>query len=420
MVDRLVAAAALVVLAPLMLVIGLAVRLDSPGPVLYGATRVGQGGRWFTLWKFRTMLDAPLADGPKVTVSGDARVTRVGRVLRVSKLDELPQLFNVARGEMRLVGWRPEDPVYFDGTDPVQGALLDHLPGITSPASISHRHEEQTLAAAVASGGDLDETYRQLALTKAAVDLEYLRRRNLRSDVGVLLGTGRSVLRRPPVDGAVELDLVYRAYRGDYVERWSWDRPGNRAIAEERETVATELLGPVAGTRVLDVGAGGGAGFPTLFPDAFRINLDLLPWRLELPGWGHLSTNHPAAAVVGDGRALPHPDGCIDVALLSVVLSSITESDGHQVLAEVRRVLRPGGFVLVYDFRVGNPRNSAVHAVSRRWIAAALPGFTIRARSVTLVPPLARRLRTLRWYRPLGRLRFTQTHNVVVGRRCGS
>lgn len=445
-VERVVAALALIVLLPLLLAIGIVVRIDSPGPSLYRATRVGRGGRRFTLFKFRTMIDDG-SPGPKVTAGGDRRVTRVGRLLRASKLDELPQLGNVARGEMRLVGWRPEDPAYLDPSIEEQRALFDHQPGLTSPASISYRHEEQLLAAAVADGVDLDEAYRQLVRGKAAEDGEYLARRTGWSDLGVLWRTVGAVRRGgdgPSADGAkcerasgpehrgngevkrandrrgiAALDEVYRSYDGAYAGRWGWDRPGNVAIAKEREAVAGQLLdvdGPVR--RVLDIGAGTGGGFPNLFPDAFRVRLDVLAWRLGVadpPGSGR-------AAVCADGTALPHPDASVDVVLLSVVLSSVPEAVGRALLAEVGRVVRPGGAVVVYDFRVANPRNRATRRVTRRWVTGALPAFATTSASVTLAPPLARALRdrTAHWYGPLGRLRMTRTHNVIVGRRCAS
>lgn len=422
--DRLVAVVALVSLAPLLALVGLVVRLDSSGPALHRATRVGKDGRPFTLLKFRTMVQDASA-GPRVTASGDARITRVGRRLRATKLDELPQLVNVARGDMRLVGWRPEDPAYIDPNNDQQVGLLRYAPGITSPASVAYRHEERILAAAVAAGNDLDEAYRALATAKASVDLEYLRQRTLGGDARVVIDTLRTVARRhdPPTSGDAEvarLDDVYRSYDGEYATRWGWDRPGNVAIAKEREVVAERLLPDVIQPveRVLDIGAGTGGGFPHLFPGAFRVRLDLLAWRL-----GDASgADARDAAVCADGTALPHPDSSIDVALLSVVLSSISPEAQRRVLAEVSRVVRPGGIVVVYDFRVPNLANRSTRPVSRRSIVRGLPGFTSRSRSATLAPPLARRLgrHTDRWYQPLGRLRITRTHNVVVGRRCAS
>ena len=196
--DRVVAALGLAVLAPLMAVIAIVVRATSPGRAWHRSTRVGLGGRPFTLFKFRSMVDGGQATGPRVTAAGDPRVTRVGRVLRKSKLDELPQLVNVVRGEMSLVGSRPEDPAYVDLEDPLHAELYSYPPGITGPASVAYRHEEDLLADQVASGRDQEDAYRELARTKMELDLAYMRDRTLRSDVALLVRTVVSVASRRP------------------------------------------------------------------------------------------------------------------------------------------------------------------------------------------------------------------------------
>ncbi|WP_313035896.1 sugar transferase, partial [Massilia alkalitolerans] len=121
--DLLGASAGLLLLAPVLLLIALWIRLDSPGPVLYRQQRVGRGGRLFTIYKFRTMRQRPV-DGPQLTVGADPRVTRAGRFLRHYKLDELPQLWNVVQGSMSLVGPRPEVPRYVDCYPPEQRRLV--------------------------------------------------------------------------------------------------------------------------------------------------------------------------------------------------------------------------------------------------------------------------------------------------------
>src|SRR4051794_36845870 len=131
-VGRVIAAIGLLFLGPLILALGAAVRLTSPGPALYRATRAGPHGT-FTLHKLRTMRAGAATSGPGVTAAGDARVTRLGRLLRRTKLDELPQLWDVVRGQMALVGPRPEDPRYIDPSDPIHRAVFAALPGITGP-----------------------------------------------------------------------------------------------------------------------------------------------------------------------------------------------------------------------------------------------------------------------------------------------
>ncbi len=128
MTQRVVAAACLVVVAPVLAVLGLAIRATSRGPALHRAVRVRPGGT-FTLYKLRTMYEGTASSGPGVTAAGDPRVTRIGRLLRRTKLDELPQLWNVVRGDMALVGPRPEDPRYVDLSDPLHARVFRRAAG---------------------------------------------------------------------------------------------------------------------------------------------------------------------------------------------------------------------------------------------------------------------------------------------------
>ncbi|MFZ1405869.1 MAG: sugar transferase [Anaerolineae bacterium] len=164
------AAVGLMLLSPLFCWIALWIKLTSPGPVFYRAVRVGQDGRPFRLYKFRSMIVGTDRQGPGITATGDPRITRVGRFLRRAKLDELPQLINVLLGDMSLVGPRPEDPRYVAFYTPEQRRVLSVRPGITSPASLAYRHEEQLLA-----GEDWETHYRTRVLPdKLALDLPSL------------------------------------------------------------------------------------------------------------------------------------------------------------------------------------------------------------------------------------------------------
>jgi len=188
--EALVAALALVLLAPLLAVLALLVLVGSGRPVLYRQVRMGRDGEPFRLLKFRTMGVA--ADrASRLTVGVDARVTRVGGWLRGRRLDELPQLVNVLRGDMALVGPRPEVPEFRLPDLPDQVELLRHRPGLTDPASLAFRDE----AALLAQVPDPDHYYRTTLLpAKARVSADYLRRRTARSDVSVLLRTARCLL----------------------------------------------------------------------------------------------------------------------------------------------------------------------------------------------------------------------------------
>lgn len=187
--DIAVAAVALILAAPAMVIIAVLVRLTSSGPAIHRAIRAGQDGVPFTLYKFRSMRTTSGGIGSLITAAGDPRVTRVGRVLRATKLDELPQLVNVVRGEMSIVGPRPEDLAYVSRYTDDQRRILDWRPGITSPASIAYRHEESILQ----SADDLDTAYMTIADAKIRLDLAYFTTSTLRTDLGIIVKTARSI-----------------------------------------------------------------------------------------------------------------------------------------------------------------------------------------------------------------------------------
>jgi lipopolysaccharide/colanic/teichoic acid biosynthesis glycosyltransferase len=175
----------LIVLSPVFVMIATIVRLNSRGPVLYKAWRIGRNGKEFRLYKFRSMVADADRQGPGITSAQDDRITSVGRFLRRTKLDELPQLFNVLRGEMSLVGPRPEDPLYVALYTPGQRAILQYRPGITSMASVAYRNEVHLL-----SGDDWERTYIERVMpAKLALDLEYAQRANVFSDIWLILRT---------------------------------------------------------------------------------------------------------------------------------------------------------------------------------------------------------------------------------------
>lgn len=188
--DVTVAAVGLIVLSPLLLGIALIVRLSSPGPIVHRARRVGLNGQLFTLYKFRSMVVNAERLGAGITTRDDARITPIGRFLRRTKLDELPQLVNVLKGDMSLVGPRPEDPRYVADYTPEQRRVLSIHPGLTSWASIQFRDEERLLAAAT-----VDDVYRTTIMPqKLTLDLDYVARRSFRLDLIILWRTVLAVL----------------------------------------------------------------------------------------------------------------------------------------------------------------------------------------------------------------------------------
>jgi len=190
--DVVVSASALLLAAPFLLAIGACIRGEDGGPALFRQQRIGRNGRTFRILKFRTMRVG--AGGPAITAAGDSRVTRVGARLRRWKLDELPQLWNVLRGDMSLVGPRPEVPEYVALYPEDARALLTVRPGITGPAQLLGLDEEEELSGV----SDPERFYREVVLPrKLEIDLRYARDASLTADLRVLLQTLRQVVFRP-------------------------------------------------------------------------------------------------------------------------------------------------------------------------------------------------------------------------------
>jgi lipopolysaccharide/colanic/teichoic acid biosynthesis glycosyltransferase len=194
--DVLLSALALLILSPLMLAVAVAVRVDSPGPAIYRQTRVGRGGRPFSMLKFRSMATTQAPGASLLTVADDARVTRVGALLRNSKLDELPQLVNVLRGDMSFVGPRPEVPRYvaFYPSE-LRDLIFSVRPGITDEASIEFRNESDLLAGAA----DPEKRYlAEILPRKLEIYARYARERSFGGDLRILLRTAALMARRQP------------------------------------------------------------------------------------------------------------------------------------------------------------------------------------------------------------------------------
>lgn len=196
-IEVVVCLVALALATPLLAFSALAIALTSPGPILFRHRRMGRGGRPFAMLKFRTMRAG--SDGPQVTAKRDPRITPVGRVLRKTKLDELPELWNVVRGDMSLVGPRPEAARYVDVSSPLWRDVLAVRPGITDPMTLRLRNEEELLALA---GSDHEAFYRRYLLPyKLRGYRDYLSNRSWKSDVHVLWLTALGIVfpsRVPP------------------------------------------------------------------------------------------------------------------------------------------------------------------------------------------------------------------------------
>lgn len=206
--DLVVACLAIIVLSPVMLLIALAICLESGAPVLFYQVRLGQHGRPFHIYKFRKFRRDCGTDGSPLTFDGDSRMTVVGLFLRATKLDELPQFWNVLRGDMSVIGPRPESLAFADCFTGGYERVLDHRPGILGPSQVTFRNE----SALYAGEADPDKLYRAVIFpTKARIDLDYYSKRTLFSDVlwifrGILAIAGWNPSRasRPTADGGEE------------------------------------------------------------------------------------------------------------------------------------------------------------------------------------------------------------------------
>lgn len=189
--DAVVSFLLLAIFSPVFLILAIAIKLDSKGPVFYRQTRVTQYGEKFRIFKFRSMVtDAD--KGSLLTVGGDSRVTRVGRVIRKFKLDELSQLIDVLRGKMTFVGTRPEVPKYVDKYTPEMMATLLMPAGITSEASVYYKDENELLDAAE----DVEKTYLEVVLPdKMKHNLAAIRSFSFIGDIKIMILTVLAILR---------------------------------------------------------------------------------------------------------------------------------------------------------------------------------------------------------------------------------
>lgn len=190
--DIVLSACALAVLWPLLLLIALAIWIDDPGPVFYRQVRVGRNGKTFRIFKFRSMVMDADKKGLAITVGRDSRITRVGAVLRKTKLDELAQLLNVFLGQMSFVGPRPEVPKYVELYTPYQRQVLLVRPGITDYASIAYRNENDLLAGAP----NPEAMYiKQIMPDKIELNMKYLREISPLADIRLILKTIVAVIK---------------------------------------------------------------------------------------------------------------------------------------------------------------------------------------------------------------------------------
>ncbi|MBE8232091.1 MAG: sugar transferase [Endozoicomonadaceae bacterium] len=197
--DLLFVVPGLILLSPVFLLIAFVIKLSSDGSILFKQVRVGQQGKLFYVLKFRTMVMNAEEKGAKVTIHGDPRITKAGHFLREYKLDELPQLINVLKGEMSLVGPRPEVPEYVSFyTDDIKKVILSVPPGITDRASIEFKDENKILAGSIDPIKDYQEKVLPIKLNYYT---KYVQERSLWLDFRLIIATIYSILALPKFKG---------------------------------------------------------------------------------------------------------------------------------------------------------------------------------------------------------------------------
>ena len=191
-IDIIGSTLALLITSPLLALVALAIVIDSPGNPFYLARRVGRDGLIFRMWKFRTMVPNAAKLGPAITGGSDPRITRIGKFLRRTKLDELPQFINVLTGEMSLVGPRPESPDIVARYTPEQKVVLAAKPGVTGKVQLESGEESD----AIPSAENAEEYYVNFLMErKLRADIAYLEQRTLATDARILMNTAVYVLR---------------------------------------------------------------------------------------------------------------------------------------------------------------------------------------------------------------------------------
>jgi lipopolysaccharide/colanic/teichoic acid biosynthesis glycosyltransferase len=184
--DLFFALVGIIILMPLLLAIAVWIKFDSSGPIFFRQTRIGQFGCEFRIYKFRTMIANAESLGQQITTANDQRITAIGKFLRKYKLDELPQLLNVIKGEMSLVGPRPEVPKYVALYSSEQQRILEVRPGITDLASIEFRNESEMLAKAT----NPEEFYiQEIMPKKLKLNIQYIEQANIRLDLFIIFQT---------------------------------------------------------------------------------------------------------------------------------------------------------------------------------------------------------------------------------------
>jgi lipopolysaccharide/colanic/teichoic acid biosynthesis glycosyltransferase/SAM-dependent methyltransferase len=343
----------LLLLSPLLLSIAAAIKLGSPGPVFYRGQRVGRHGRLFRIFKFRSMvMNAESLGGPS-TSSADARITRVGSFMRKFKLDELPQLINVFRGEMSLVGPRPEVQKYTDMYTTEQRVLLNLRPGITDWASIWNSDE----GAVLALSDDPDRAYEEwIRPTKIQLQLAYARHNSLWVDLKIISFTLLKLVNKDFVpreirevlasSDAPDLKALVSGRKAHADFSTVTELPGHGATAEQYSMLQTRYhlaAKLAAGKDVLELACGPGVGLGCLAQAARRVVAGDFDPTLVVAAARQYGSRVEVRQL--DAQNLPFPNASFDVILLLEAIYYLPAP--KRFVAEAKRVLRNDGQILI-------------------------------------------------------------------------
>lgn len=351
--DVLLSALGLLVLSPVFLLIAILIKRGSPGPVFYRGPRMGQGGRVFGILKFRTMREEPASyNGPGLTGRGDPRITPEGKWLRATKMNELPQLWNVLVGEMSLVGPRPEDPqIAATWPEELRDEILSVRPGITSPSSVSYHDEEERLAA----DGIMDQYIRDILPDKLRLDQLYVRHHNFITDLDALFWTF--------------VILIPRLGKQHIPEGWLFGGPISRFVRNHMNWMAIDFL--VAFTAIglagvlwrlggpLDLGVGKSINVAILLAFLFGLFNTLL--GLRVVAWSHAAAEDVLRLIVS-------------CALVTVTVIGFQFLFLPEPYLPVRFMINAGLLVLIGVVAV-RYRLRLVTGLASRWITMRQSGY---------------------------------------------